>query len=282
VEDHVTEPVQGQGTLYIVSTPIGNMGDFSFRAVETLRQVAAVLAEDTRHSVHLLKRYEIATPLVPYHEHNEAKATPGLIARLLGGESLALVSDAGTPLLSDPGGRLVRAAVEAGIMVSPIPGASALLAALVASGLEIDRFTFYGFLPRKGGERRATVDEIVALRHAAVLYEAPARVGDTLAELARAGAGARATVVARELTKQFEEMRRGTVEELAAYYLDASPRGEVVIVIAGAVLESVSEEQLRARAQALRAEGRSARDIAVALVGELGAPRNLAYRLAHE
>jgi 16S rRNA (cytidine1402-2'-O)-methyltransferase len=282
VEDHVTEPVQGQGTLYIVSTPIGNMGDFSFRAVETLRQVAAVLAEDTRHSVHLLKRYEIATPLVPYHEHNEAKATPGLIARLLGGESLALVSDAGTPLLSDPGGRLVRAAVEAGIMVSPIPGASALLAALVASGLEIDRFTFYGFLPRKGGERRATVDEIVALRHAAVLYEAPARVGDTLAELARAGAGARATVVARELTKQFEEMRRGTVEELAAYYLDASPRGEVVIVIAGAVLESVSEEQLRARAEALRAEGRSARDIAVALVGELGAPRNLAYRLAHE
>jgi 16S rRNA (cytidine1402-2'-O)-methyltransferase len=282
VEDHVTESVQGQGTLYVVSTPIGNMGDFSFRAVETLRQVAAVLAEDTRHSVHLLKRYDVATPLVAYHEHNEAKATPGLIARLLGGESLALVSDAGTPLLSDPGGRLVRAAVEAGITVSPVPGASALLAALVASGLEIDRFTFYGFLPRKGGERRETIDEIVALRHAAVLYEAPARVGDTLAELARAGAGARATVVARELTKQFEETRRGTVSELAAYYLDASPRGEVVIVIAGAVLESVSEEQLRARAEALRAEGRSARDIAAALVGELGAPRNLAYRLAHE
>jgi 16S rRNA (cytidine1402-2'-O)-methyltransferase len=273
----------GRGTLYVVSTPIGNLGDFTFRAVETLRSVAAVLAEDTRHSLTLLKRYEIRTPLVAYHEHNEAKATPGLVARLIAGESLALISDAGTPLLSDPGGRLVRAAIDAGIQVSPVPGASALLSALVASGLSLDRFTFYGFLARKGGERRSAVDEIAALRHAAVLYEAPGRVADTLAELAQAGAGARATVVARELTKQYEELRRGTVTELAAYYSDAPPRGEVVIVIAGALAPAeASEDVLRARAAELRAAGASARDVAAALTAEHGAPRNLAYRLAHE
>jgi 16S rRNA (cytidine1402-2'-O)-methyltransferase len=259
------------------------MGDFSFRAVETLKSVAAVLAEDTRHSVHLLKRYDIATPLVPYHEHNEAKTTPGLVARLLAGESLALISDAGTPLLSDPGGRLVRAAVDAGVQVSPVPGASALLAALVASGLDVERFTFFGFLPRKGADRRAAIDEVAALRHAAVLYEAPARVADTLAELARAGAAGRPTAVARELTKQFEETRRGTVADLAAYYVDAPPRGEVVIVIAGAEAPpTVSEDELRARAAELRAGGLSARDVAARLTAELGAPRNLAYRLAHE
>ena len=273
----------GPGTLFIVSTPIGNMGDFSFRAVEVLRQVAAVLAEDTRHSRHLLDRYAIATPLVPYHEHNEATTTPRLIERLRGGEGLALISDAGTPLLSDPGARLVQAAVEAGIVVSPVPGASALLAALVASGLELGRFTFYGFLPRKGGERRSAIAEIAGLRHAAVVYEAPSRVADTLAELAAAGAGARATVVARELTKQFEELRRGTVAVLAAYYHDGPPRGEVVIVVAGAVAPAgATEEDLRARADELRADGCAARDIAAALSSELGAPRNLAYRLAHE
>jgi 16S rRNA (cytidine1402-2'-O)-methyltransferase len=259
------------------------MGDFSFRAVDTLRQVAAVLAEDTRHTVNLLNRYEIRTPLVAYHEHNEARATPGLVARLLAGESFALVSDAGTPLLSDPGARLVHAATEAGVPVSPIPGASAMLAALVVSGLDVERFTFFGFLARRGAERRTAVSEVAALRHAAVLYEAPGRVADTLAELARAGAGERATVVARELTKQFEELRRGTVAELAAYYDDAPPRGEVVIVIAGGGAPAgATEDEMRARAAELRAEGRSARDVAAALAEELGAPRNLAYRLAHE
>jgi len=265
-----------------VSTPIGNMGDFSFRAVETLREVAAVLAEDTRHTRHLLDRYEIDVPLLAYHEHNEAKATPGVIARLVEGESFALVSDAGTPLLSDPGARLVRAATEAGVRVSPIPGASALLAALVASGLDVDRFTFFGFLARKGPERRAALDDVVSATHVAVLYEAPNRVADTLAELAGAGAGERATVVARELTKQYEELRRGTVAELAAYYGDTPPRGEVVILIAGRIPLATSEDELRARASELRAAGRSARDIAAVLSAELGAPRNLAYRLAHE
>jgi 16S rRNA (cytidine1402-2'-O)-methyltransferase len=273
----------GHGTLYVVSTPIGHMGDFTFRAVETLRSVAAVLAEDTRHSVHLLKRYEIATPLVAYHEHNEAKSTPALVARLVAGESLALISDAGTPLLSDPGQRLVRAAVDAGVTIAPVPGASALLAALVSSGLDVDRFTFFGFLPRKGAARRETLDEVTKLHHTAVLYEAPSRVAATLAELAGSGAGDRAAVVARELTKQFEETRRGTVAELAAYYVDVPPRGEVVIVIAGAeATHSASEAALRARAAELRAEGRSAREVAAVLTTELGAPRNLAYRMAHE
>jgi 16S rRNA (cytidine1402-2'-O)-methyltransferase len=241
-----------------------------------------VLAEDTRHTRHLMDRYEIATPLVAYHEHNEAKATPGLVARMLAGESLALVSDAGTPLLSDPGARLVHAAIDAGIAVSPVPGASALLAALVASGLAVDRFTFLGFLARKGAERRAAVDEVVRAQHAVVLYEAANRVADTLAELARAGAGDRATVVARELTKQYEEVRRGTLAALAAYYDDTPPRGEVVIVIAGGLPAEISEDELRSRAIALRAEGRSARDVVSVLTAELGAPRNLAYRLAHE
>ena len=259
------------------------MGDFSFRAVEVLKGVAAVLAEDTRHTRHLLDRYAIATPLVAYHEHNEAKTTPGLIVRLGRGESLALVSDAGTPLLSDPGARLMRAAVDAGIRASPVPGASAMLAALVVSGLELDRFTFYGFLPRRGKERRTTLDEIAALRHAAILYEAPSRVGDTLGELAAAGAGERQTIVARELTKQYEELRRGTVSALAAYYGSAPIRGEVVIIVAGAQAPTgPSEADLRLRAQELRAQGHAPRDIAGVLTSELGAPRNLAYRLAHE
>jgi 16S rRNA (cytidine1402-2'-O)-methyltransferase len=268
------------GTLYVVSTPIGNMGDFSFRAVDVLRSVAAVLAEDTRHSRHLLTRYEVSTPMLAYHEHNEASVTPRMVERLLAGESLALVTDAGTPLVSDPGARLVRAAVDAGITVTAIPGASALLAALVASGIAIDRFTFFGFL---GRERREAIDDIVALRHAAVIYEAPARVADTLSELVAAGAGERATVVARELTKQYEELRRGTLAALAAYYVEAPPRGEIVIIIDGASAPiPVPEETLRARVGALRAQGMSARDVQHTLTAEHGVPRNTAYRLAHE
>ena len=279
----VSEPPAEAGTLFIVSTPIGHMGDFSFRAVETLREVSAVLAEDTRHTIHLLERYGIRTPLVPYHEHNEARATPALVARLSAGESLALVSDAGTPVLSDPGARLVRAAIDAGIRVSPVPGASALLSALVVSGLDAERFTFFGFLARRGRERAAAIEEVVGLRHTAILYEAPSRVADTLAELASVGAGDRPVVVARELTKQFEDVRRGTMSQLAAYYDEAPPRGEVVIVIAGAAApQGASEEQLRARAAELRAEGRSARDVTAVLIAELGASRNVAYRIATE
>lgn len=276
----MSAPTAGQ--LYIVSTPIGHMGDFSFRAIEVLRSVAAVLAEDTRHSRHLLQHYDIRTPLVAYHEHNEARSAPKLLARLRAGEDLALISDAGTPLLSDPGARLVQGAVEAGIAVVPVPGASALLGALVASGLSLDRFTFFGFLARRGRERTTALHDIAALRHTAVVYEAPGRVAGTLAALVALGGGRRGAAVCRELTKQFEETRRGTVEELAAYYESETPRGEIVIVIAGATESDVSESALRERGAALRAEGVSARDIATALSRELGAARNLAYRIAHE
>ena len=270
------------GTLYIVSTPIGNLGDLSARAIETMQSVSAVLAEDTRHSRPLLEKFGVHTSLMAYHEHNEAKATPTLIARLIGGDSFALISDAGTPLLSDPGARLVRAAIDAGVTIAPVPGASALLAALVGAGLPADRFTFYGFLARKGRERTEALAEIAGLRHTAVLYEAPPRVADTLADLAAVGAGEREAVVARELTKQFEEFRRGTVRELSESYKEQAPRGEVVLVIAGGTVEVVSEETLRSRAKTLRDSGLSARDVVRVLIEESNAPRNLAYRLAHE
>ena len=266
------------GRLYVVSTPIGNMGDFSFRAVEILRSVALVLAEDTRHSRGLLDRYEIKTPMAAYHEYNEAKTAPRLVGRMLAGEDMALISDAGTPLLSDPGQRLVTAAVEAGIAVVPIPGASALLAALVASGFDADCFTFFGFLPRKGRERSDLLDEIASSPRTVVLYEAPARVSGTLQELASRSVE-RQGVVARELTKQFEELRRGTLESLGAYYKDAPPRGEVVIVIAGAQAAEPDESAMREEARALRARGVTVRDVAAALAKQ-GAPRNLAYRIA--
>ncbi len=270
------------GILHIVSTPIGNLGDLSPRGVEVLRSVSAILAEDTRHTRVLLERNEIRTPLLAYHEHNEAAATPRLVARLKAGESLALVSDAGTPLVSDPGYRLVRAAIDEGVTISPVPGASALLAALVGSGLAADRFTFFGFLPRKGAERRAAISTVVALDHTAILYEAPSRVADTLQDLAEAGASARQTVVARELTKQFEEFRRGTAAELAAYHREQPPRGEVVLLIAGAPAVEVDEDQLRQEAARLRSTGMSARDIVRILMETAHAPRNLAYRIAHE
>ena len=270
------------GTLYLVSTPIGNLGDLSPRAIEVLQSVETILAEDTRHSRPMLDRFAVQTPLLAHHEHNEAKSTPALVARLAGGARLALISDAGTPLLSDPGARLVRAAIDAGVSIVPVPGASALLAALVGSGLDATSFTFYGFLARKGKERSAVVREVVESRHTSVLYEAPGRVGDTLADLGEAGAGDRQAVVARELTKQFEEFRRGTVSELALSYEETAPRGEVVLLVSGAVAVALDEEALRVRAGTLRGQGLSARDVVRVLMEESAAPRNLAYRLAHE
>jgi 16S rRNA (cytidine1402-2'-O)-methyltransferase len=252
------------GTLYLVSTPIGNLGDMTHRAVEVLSSAALIIAEDTRHSRRLLDHYEISTPLKSYHEHNEAQETPKLVARLRAGDSIALISDAGTPLISDPGWRLVTAALEAKLPVVPIPGASAVMAAIVGSGMPLERFTFVGFLPRKGRER----SEMIA--------------GTTLNALAEAGAGSRPAVVARELTKQFEEFKRGSVAELAGVYKDVAPKGEVVLVIAGAEESTVSESELSDAARRLRASGNSPRDVMQHLMSGLGAPRKLAYKLAHE
>ncbi len=190
------------------------------------------------------------------------------------------MSDAGTPLLSDPGARLVRAAIDAGIDVIPIPGSSALLAALVASGLDANRFTFFGFLTRSGSDRRAALDEITTMRHTVVLYEAPNRLAATLAELEARGNGGRSAVVAREMTKQFEEVRRGTLSELRAYYQERPPRGEIVLLIGGALNEPVSDELIRTRVRALRDAGMSARDAAASVADSLGVSKRVAYRFA--
>lgn len=266
------------GRLFVVSTPIGNMGDFSFRAVEVLGAVQVVLAEDTRHSRALLDRYRVGTPMLAYHEHNEARATPGVVRRLLAGEDVALIADAGTPLLSDPGARLVRAAIDAGVEIVPIPGASALLAALVVSGLDTGRFAFHGFPPRRGQARVSWLDEVASSALTAVMYEAPSRVAETLRELGERD-GSRQAVVCRELTKRFEEVRRGTVTALAAYYKEVPPRGEVVLVLAGRTEAALDETALTAEAAGLRRAGMSVRD-AVAELAKRGVPRNAAYRAA--
>jgi len=270
------------GTLYLVSTPIGNLGDMTHRAVEVLSSTALIIAEDTRHSRRLLDHYKISTPLKSYHEHNEAQETPKLVARLRTGDSIALISDAGTPLISDPGSRLVAAALEANLPVVPIPGASAVMAAIVGSGMSLERFTYVGFLPRKGRERSEMIADVVGSQSTVVMFEAANRVGATLDALAEAGAGERPAVVARELTKQFEEFKRGSVAELARVYKDVDPKGEVVLMIAGAEKAPISESELSDAARKLRASGNSPRDIMEHLMSTFGAPRNLAYKLAHE
>jgi 16S rRNA (cytidine1402-2'-O)-methyltransferase len=270
------------GTLWIVSTPIGNLGDMTHRGVAVLGAVTTVLAEDTRHARTLLTHYDIATPLEALHEHNEAKRTEALLDRLAAGASFALVSDAGTPLVSDPGARLVRAAIARGLPVVPVPGASAVLAALVGSGLGEGPFTFLGFLPRTGGDRTRALAAAATLPHPAVVYEAPGRVADTLADLAATCGATRPAVVARELTKKFEEFRRGTLGELAAYYERTAPKGEVVLVIDGAPPAAPpDDEELRMRVRTQRAEGARPRDIMAALMAQ-GVPRNQAWKLAHE
>jgi 16S rRNA (cytidine1402-2'-O)-methyltransferase len=252
------------------------------RAVEVLSSAALIVAEDTRHSRRLLDHYEISTPLKSYHEHNEAKETPRLVARLRAGDSIALISDAGTPLISDPGSRLVSATLEANLPVVPIPGASSVMAAIVGSGMPLERFTFVGFLPRKGRERSEMIADVVASHSTVVMFEAANRVGATLEALAEAGAGDRRAVVARELTKQFEEFKRGGVAELAGAYKDVDPKGEVVLVIAGGEKSAASESELTDAARKLRADGNSPRDVMEHLMSGLGAPRNLAYKLAHQ
>ena len=268
------------GALYIVATPIGNLGDITLRAVETLKAVSLIVAEDTRHSRTLLKHLGIETSMSAYHEHNEAREAPRLVRRMLGGESIALISDAGTPLLSDPGARLVTAALEADVRVIPIPGPSALLSALVASGISAECFTFLGFLPRKGGERDHLLRTIARSSVTVVLYESPKRIAATLDDLIRAGAGVRQAAIARELTKRFEEVRRGTVAALRAGMAEGV-RGEIVLVIAGAVATEASEDDARDVVARMRSEGASSRDIVVRLTDELGVPRNIAYKLAH-
>lgn len=274
--------IPAAGSLYVVSTPIGNLSDMTFRAVEVLSSAALVVAEDTRHSRHLLNHFKIPTPLKSYHEHNEAKETPALVARMLAGDSIALITDAGTPLVSDPGARLVAAAAEAGVRIIPVPGASSVLAALVGSALPSDRFLFVGFLERKGRSRKEEIERVVSSDVTVVLFESANRLHATLSDLVSAGAGDRRAVVARELTKQFEEFRRGTVAELENGYRGETPKGEVVILIEGKAPARISDQDLEALAGELIRGGAPPRTVMDRLIHDHGTPRNTAYKLAHE
>ena len=226
----------GSGTLHVVATPIGNLGDLSPRALETLKRVDAICAEDTRHTRQLLAHFGLERPLLALHEHNEGDAAAPLVARLLAGDSLALVSDAGTPLVSDPGFRLVRAARAAGVRVSPVPGPSALVAALSAAGLPSDRFVFEGFLPAKAKARREHLQALAVEPRTLIFYESSHRIEETLADMAMAFGEERPAVVARELTKLFETVLDGGLAGLVRRVReDANQRkGEFVVLVQGA------------------------------------------------
>ncbi len=272
------------GTFYIVSTPIGNLSDLSPRAGEVLERVALLLAEDTRRSSILLTHLGIRTPLRSCHRHNETQRIREVLDHLSQGHDVGLVSDAGTPLVSDPGERLVEAVLEAGHEVVPIPGPSAVLAALVASGLPALPFTFLGFVPRKGRERREMLDRVGSSRETVVLFESPERLAELLAELAgREGGGERRGSVSRELTKRHEETRRGTMDTLARYYQESPPRGEVTVVIEPAPLPGhradVDREAARSLGSALLARGTSPSRAAREVARRLDIPRNQAYAL---
>ncbi len=221
--------------LYLVATPIGNLGDISARALETLRSASVIAAEDTRVTRKLLSHYDIKVQLISYHEHSGQAATEALVRCMTElGQSVALVTDAGTPGISDPGVDLVAAAIAAGVFVVPIPGPAAFVAALVASGLPPARFVFEGFLPRTRSTRLQRLEALKSEQRTLIFYEAPQRVGATLAEMAQVFSSERQACLAREITKKFEEFQRGTLNDLAALYASDAPRGECVIVIGGA------------------------------------------------
>ncbi len=222
------------GRLYLCATPIGNLGDITYRAVELLRTADLIAAEDTRHTRGLLAHYDIHTPMTSYHEHNKDRKGPELIARMQAGETIVCVSDAGLPGIADPGGDLARCAIAEGIPVTPLPGANAALSALICAGLPLEGFTFVGFLPRKEKKRREVLVRVAAYPETLIFYEAPHRLRETLDALAESLGRARQACAARELTKKFEEFRRAPLGELSDYYRENEPRGEFVIVVAGA------------------------------------------------
>lgn len=231
--------------LYIVSTPIGNLRDITLRALDVLGAASEILAEDTRVAARLLAAHGLRTPLSPYHDHNGAQRRPGILARLAEGACIALVSDAGTPLISDPGWKLVHEALAMGIRVVPVPGASALLAGLVISGLPSDRFMFAGFLPSRSGARRTVLETLRQVPATLVFYESGPRLAEALEDMAEILGGGREGVVARELTKLFEETRQSTLAGLAAHYREAGPpRGEIVVLCGPATALTASPADL--------------------------------------
>jgi 16S rRNA (cytidine1402-2'-O)-methyltransferase len=272
------------GTLYVVATPLGNLDDLSSRAVATLTRVAAVAAEDTRHTKPLLAHVGSRAELLSFHAHSSDAALRRILHLLATGKDVALVTDAGTPAVSDPGAVLVAAARERDIPVVTVPGPTAVAAALSISGLAADRYLFLGFLPRKGGERRRLLETVAKSEWTVVLFEAPLRVAELLGDLAAACGDDRHAAVARELTKLFEETRAGTLSELAGYYAAAPPRGEVTVIVEGTGKPAREEPppDPETRARALLAQGMTRRDVAEQLAAETGITRNTAYRLVNE
>ncbi len=262
--------------LYVVSTPIGNLRDITLRALDILASADTVCAEDTRVAAKLLSAFGVSARLRPYHDHNGAQARPALLNELLTGARVALMSDAGTPLVSDPGYKLVREAAAKGIPVYSIPGASAPLAALASSGLPTDCFTFAGFPPPRSSARKAFLRDLAGIRGTLIFFEGPSRLAASLADMAEV-LGVREAAVARELTKKFEETRRGTLQELAAYYAEAGPpRGEIVVLVGPGEEIAAGEDALDA---AIAAEdlARPMKDVAAEIAAKLGLGRRVVY-----
>ena len=270
------------GMLYLVATPIGNLGDLSPRAVETLAAADFIAAEDTRVSVKLLNHFDIKKPLVSYHEHNRAAAGQAILTRLLGGETCALVTDAGTPAISDPGQELVALCAENGVTVQAIPGCCAAIAALAVSGLDTRRFTFEGFLPSGKKERRTALEELTGEARTMVFHEAPHRLRATLADMAEV-LGDRPVALCRELTKLHEDTVRTTLAQAAAYYAANEPRGEYVLVVAGREKQQgpqLTLEQGVERVLRLREDGMRMKDAVRQVADDTGLSRNDLYDAA--
>lgn len=265
------------GTLYICATPIGNMEDITVRVIKTLRSVDLIAAEDTRQALKICNRYHIRSPLISYHEHNEKKRSKLLLEQLKSGKSIALVSNAGTPGLSDPGYRLIKACIEEGVAVEILPGPAAAIAALVVSGLATDKFVFEGFLPRRKGERGRALQRLVSESRTVILYESPHRILSLLQEMEELFEGRKVALV-RELTKKFEEVVRGTPTEILSHLKSKAPRGELVIVIEGSrEKREYSDEFIRARLESLMTEGLSKRDAIAKVAAETGVARRIIY-----
>ena len=271
------------GRLIVCATPIGNLGDLTLRVLDALRSADIVEAEDTRITRRLFARYDIVTPLEPYHAKNLERRTPQVVGRVASGERVALVSDAGTPGVSDPGARLVDACLAEGLAVEVLPGPSAIVTALVASGLPTHAFYFGGFLPRKAGDRRRVLESLSGLGATLVFYESPRRTAASLASLAEVLPGRRA-VMARELTKIHEEVVRGGVEELAHDLASRELKGEVVLLVgpppSGRVAPEVDEARLRSRVDEVVGEGATRKDAVIQVARETGLPRNVVYAAA--
>ncbi len=276
-ERNRTEP----GTLYLVATPIGNLADISERALKVLSECSFIACEDTRNSGLMLSRLGIKKPLVSYHEHNKARCGPELVERMLSGETCALVTDAGTPAISDPGEDLVALCADAGITVHPVPGCCAAVSALSVSALPSRRWVFEGFLPMQGSERRETIEEIKKEKRTCIIYEAPHRLRRTLAELTGELGVQRPAALCRELTKLNEETLRGTLGELAAVYSETEPRGEYVLVIGGAEDEKPSLCSLTPEEHVAHyiAAGMSEKDAIKAAARDRGVPKNEIYSI---